>query len=71
MGKVFGKLAGITGWFVGFVREVSRGIAVGRASQWDAGGTGRSASTVGRFAARPGFIGARVAGSGSPAGWRA
>jgi hypothetical protein len=30
VGKVFGKLAGITGWFVGFVREVSRGIAVGR-----------------------------------------
>ena len=30
MGKVFGKLAGIAGWFVGFVSEVSRGIAVGR-----------------------------------------
>jgi hypothetical protein len=75
VGKVFGKLAGITGWFVGFVREVSRGIAVGRlrsgtASQWDAGGTGRSSSTVERFAARPRFIGTQVAGSGSPAGWR-
>ena len=46
MGKVFGKLAGITGWFVGFVREVSRGIAVGRlrsgtASQWDGFAVGR------------------------------
>ena len=30
MGKVFGKLARIAGWFVGFEREVSRGIAVGR-----------------------------------------
>jgi hypothetical protein len=28
--EVFGKLAGITEWFVGFVREVDRGIAVGR-----------------------------------------
>ena len=25
-----GKLAGITEWFLGFVREVDRGIAVGR-----------------------------------------
>jgi hypothetical protein len=28
--EVFAKLVGITEWFVGFVREVSRGIAVGR-----------------------------------------
>jgi hypothetical protein len=27
---VFGKLAGITEWLIGFVREVDRGIAVGR-----------------------------------------
>src|SRR3712207_4202587 len=38
----------------------------GTASQWDAGGTGRSASTVGRFAARPGFIGTRVAAPDRP-----
>jgi hypothetical protein len=28
--EVFGKLAGIAEWFIGFVREVDRGIAVGR-----------------------------------------
>jgi hypothetical protein len=28
--EVFGKLARITEWFIGLVREVDRGIAVGR-----------------------------------------
>jgi hypothetical protein len=27
---VFGKLAAFTDWFVGLVREVTRGVAVGR-----------------------------------------
>ncbi len=27
---MLGKLAAVTDWFVGFVREVDRGIAVGR-----------------------------------------
>jgi hypothetical protein len=27
---VFGRLAGITEWFIGFVRELDRGITVGR-----------------------------------------
>ena len=30
MSEVFRKLARITEWFIGFVREVDRGIAVGR-----------------------------------------
>ena len=30
MHKVFGKLASAAEWFAGFVREVNRGIAVGR-----------------------------------------
>jgi hypothetical protein len=28
--EVFGRLAGISKWFIGFLREVDRGIAVGR-----------------------------------------
>lgn len=47
MGKVFGKLAGIAGWFVGLVREVSRGIAVGR--RWY-GPVGKHGRTVRRMA---------------------
>ena len=30
MSEVFRKLVAVTGWFAGFVREVDRGIAVGR-----------------------------------------
>ena len=30
MSGVFGRLAGITEWFIGFVREVDLGISVGR-----------------------------------------